>query len=305
MFALAAAGYASAGCGGNLPPPPAPPLSMDRPGAAIPGDLDVAIRLDLAAARRLFGPEVASAIALDVTEPDDHGTAELVHGALVRADTAWLAFRPGLAPASTDNVLLLRGDFGDLDPHAEGEGWEPASDIGGAMRVYRRHAPKRRSSPARIYARADDWLVFVSTAEVDAAERSIERHAGDEHVDPPDQGLVSLAARTPPLVPLLAKGYPAVAEALDGASLLDGSATADERGLAVNLATRFSSESDAGRARDRMKLLKSVLSHAKGPFGLLAQGATVSAVGTSVTVRIRLDASGLSSIMGCVRGGSC
>jgi hypothetical protein len=291
-----------------MSPPPAgpPPLDVDRPGAAIPGDLDVAVRLDLANARRLFGPDVASAVALDITDPEDHGTAELVHGALVRADTAWIAFRPGLAPAATDNVLLLRGDFGDLDPHAEGEGWEPASDLGAAMRVYRRHAPKRRSSPARIYARADDWLVFVSTAEIDAAERSIERRSADDHVDPPDHGLVSLAARTRPLVPLLAKSYPAVAEALEGASLLDGSAAADDRGLGAELAARFTTQADAERARDRMKLLQSVLSHAKGPFALLAQGATVSAVGTSLLVRIRVDPAGLSTILGCVKGqGGC
>jgi hypothetical protein len=300
------AGYVAA-CAERVPPPAGPPpLDVERPGAAIPGDLDVAVRFDLANARRLFGPDVASAIALDITDPDDHGTADLVHGALVRADTAWIAFRPGLAPSSTDNVLLLRGDFGDLDPHGEGEGWEAPSDLGGAMRVYRRPAPKRRSSPARIYARADDWLVFVSTAEVDAAERSIERRAADEHVDPPDHGLVSLAARTEPLVPLLAKSYPAFAEALEGASLLDGSATADDRGLGAELAARFTTGTDAERARDRMKLLQSVLSHAKGPFALLAQGATVSAVGTNLVVRIRLDPAGLSSILGCVKGqGAC
>jgi len=148
--------------------------------------------------------------------------------------------------------------------------------------------------------------VFVSTAEIDATERSIERHAGDEHVDPPDRGLVSVAARARPLVPLLSRSFPAFAEALEGASLLDGSATADERGLSADVATRFTTEADADRARDRMKLLQSVLSHAKGPFALLAQGATVSAVGASMIVRIRVDAAGLASILGCVKGqGAC
>ena len=306
VCACVAVGFVGAACATRVPPPPPPPLDGDRPGAAIPGDLDVAIRFDLTSARRLFGPDVTSALALDITDPDDRGTGELVHGALVRADTAWIAFRPGLAPASTDNVLLLRGDFGDLDPRAEGAGFDPPSDLGGAMRVYRRHAPKRRSAPARIYARADDWLVFVSTAEIDAAERSIERRAGDEHVDPPDHGLVSIAARTPPLVPLLSKSYPAVAEALEGASVLDGSATADERGLAAELSARFETDPDATRARDRMKLLQSVLSHARGPFALLAQGAAVAAVGTSMVVRIHVDPTGLASIFDCVRGtGGC
>jgi hypothetical protein len=298
--------FALLGCAQRIAPPPPAPLDVDRPGAAIPGDLDVAIRLDLAGARRLLGTEFAAALALDITDRDDEKTSSLVHDAVRQADTAWLAFRPGLAPASTDNVLLVRGDFGDLEPTGAGSDWSTPVDLGGAMRLYRRHAPKRRSAPARIYARGDDWLVFVSTAEVDAAERSIEQRAGDDHVDPPDHGLLSVAARTRPLVPLLAAKYPAVAEALQDASSLEGSAAADDRGLAVDLSARFTTESDAAKARDRTKLLQSVLSHAKGPFGVLAQGATVEAVTTNVVVRIRLDAKAFAGILGCLQGaGSC
>ena len=306
-LATTCAVYAALGCAARLPPPPPPPpLGVDRPGAAIPGDLDVAVRLDLDSARRLLGADFASAIALDITDRDDKKTSALVHGALTRADTAWIAFRPGLAPAHTDNVLLLRGEFGELDPRAGLSEWSEPVDLGGAIRLYRRHAPKRRSAPARIYARGDDWLVFVSTAEVDATERSIERAAGDDHVDPPDHGLVSVAARTRPLVKLLAPNYPAVAEALEDASTLEGSAAADDRGLAVDLSARFSTEADAVKARDRTKLLVSVVSHAKGPFALLAQGATVTAVGTNVVVRVRVDAKGFASLLGCLQGGgSC
>ncbi|HEX4336228.1 MAG TPA: hypothetical protein VH062_09965 [Polyangiaceae bacterium] len=298
---------ALAGCAERaVAPPPSPPLDVDRPGAAIPGDLDVAIRLDLTGARRILGVDLGAALALDITDRDDEKTSKLVHDALSRADTAWIAFRPGLSPAATDNVLLVRGEFADLEPHGEGSDWSTPVDLGGAMRVYQRHAPKRRSAPARIYARSEDWFVFVSTAEVDAAERSIEKRAGDEHVDPPDHGIVSVSARTRPLVRLLAPNYPAVAEALEDANSLEGSAAADERGLSVDLSARFTTEPEAARARDRTKLLQSVLSHAKGPFATLAQGASIDAVATNLVVRIRLDAKGFASILGCFQGsGGC
>src|SRR5262249_33277061 len=162
--------------------------------------------------------------------------------------------------------------FGDLEPYGPASDWGAPTDLGAAMRLYARREPERRSAPARIYARADDWLVFVSTAEIDAAERAIERRAGDEHVDPPERGLVSVAARVHPLVPPLQTDYPAFAEALEDAESLEGSATADDRGLDVELAARFRTEAAAGRARERVQLLVSVLAHATGPFAALAKG---------------------------------
>jgi hypothetical protein len=288
--------------------PPAPPaFSVDRPGAAIPGDLDVALRLDLAGARRLFGVAFGHALAFDITDrAADPKTAELIASGISRADAAWVAFRPGLSPQTTDNVLLLRGEFADLEPYGPGSDWGPPLDLGGAMRLYKRRPPKRRSAPARIYARSDDWLVFVSNAEVDAVERSIERHSNDEHVDPPDHGIVSLSARARPLVRLLAADYPAVAEALEDAKTVEGSATADDRGLSLDISARFQTAADAVRAGDRARLLFSVLAHAKGPFALLAQGAVPTAVGTSLVVRVHLDAKALATIIGCLGGsGDC
>jgi hypothetical protein len=292
-------GVLALGCASAVLPPPRPAFVADRPGAVIPGDLDVALRLDLSVARRLFGPGFLGALEIDLVDREkDAQTARLLEQALGHADAAWIAFRPGLAPRATDNVLVLRGDFGDLEPHAAGSDWAAPEDLGAAMRLYARHAPERRSAPARIYARGDDWLVFVSTAEIDAAERSIERHAADEHVDPPDQGVLSVAARVHALIPLLRPNYPVVAEALEEAQSLEGSANADDRGLEAELSARFTSEADAGRARDRIKLLFSVLSHAEGPIAALAKGAETSAVGASLVVRVRLDPKALASLLG-------
>ena len=301
----AALGMAALACAPAVPPP-RPAFNLDRPGAVIPGDLDVAIRLDLVACRRLFGANFFEALQIQLVDREkDAATAKLVDLAFGHADAAWIAFRPGLAARATDSVLVLRGDFGDLEPYRPGSDWGAPADLGAAMRVYARREPDRRSAPARIYARGDDWLVFVSTAEIDAAERAIERRAGDDHVDPPDRGLLSLAARVRPLVSLLRPDYPAFAEALEEAESVEGSATADDRGLDVELAARFRTEADAGRARERVQLLVSVLAHATGPFATLAKGAATSAVGASAVVRVHLDAKAFAELVGAdVKGAS-
>ncbi len=138
---------------------------------------------------------------------------------------------------------------------------------------------------------------------MDSLERAIERRAGDEHVDPPDRGVISLSARARPLVPLLSPRYPAVAEALEGATEIEASAAADDRGLRVTTEVRFTSSDDAKLARERAHLLLGVLSRAEGPFGKLARGAIASAVGPSLVLLVELDAKQLASLFGCLEAG--
>jgi hypothetical protein len=266
------------------------------------------LRIDLDAARRLFGPAIGSALQLGMIDPArDAGTAGLVSEALARAEVVWVAVRPGLPAQLTDNVVALRGRFADIDPRAGGEaGWGAPADLGAGFRLYERPPPTWRSAPVRIYARGEDWLVFVSSAEVDAAERAIEEHARDPALEPADRGIVSVAARVEPLRALLAPSYPAVAEALALATRLDGAAEADDRGLRLTLDVQFSNERDAAQARDRSRLLLGVLTRAKGVFGTLARGASAGAVASTLVVRVELDGRGLADLVGCLgRGESC
>ncbi len=292
-------------CVARIPPPPAAAPSLDRPSAAIPADLDVAFRVDLDAAKRFFGPSVARALRVNLVDPaTDPAMAAFLADALARTSTVWVALRPGLAADAADNVLILRGAFGQLEPGAD-SGFEPPVDLGAAFRRYDRPVPKRRSAPARVYARANDWLVFVSSAELDSTARSLDRGSSDPHLDPPDRGLFSLSARVPPLVPLLLPGYRPLAEALAGATMLDASVLADDRGLRVNVDVRFETGGAAVEARDRARLLLAVLGRATGLVGKLARGAVADAEATTLFVKIELDARGLSEVIGCLTGASC
>jgi len=161
------------------------------------------------------------------------------------------------------------------------------------------------SAPGRIYARADDWLVFVSSAELDSTERVIEERVADEHVDPPDRGMLSLAARVPSLVSVLTPSFPVAAQALEGAGALEASADADDRGLRATLQVRFDDDPGANQARDRARLLLGVLGRAEGPVGRLAKGATAEVVGPTMVVKIELDAQGLAGLVRCVGGEPC
>lgn len=292
------------GCSPGVPPPSTPAPSMDRPSAAIPGDLDVAFRIDLDAARRLLGPTVARSLQLDIVDAKaDPATSTLVSDVLARARVVWIAFRPGHAAALTDNVLVARGELGDVEPReSPSSEWSAPVDLGAGFRLYERPPPARRSAPARLYARADDWLVFVSNAEVDAVERALELGSGDPHVDPPDRGIVSLSARVPPLLPLLTPSYPAFAEALEGASQLSGSVAADDRGLDATVEVAFAGAAAARTARDRVRLLVKVLSRAEGLFGKLARGVEANDVGAALVVRVVLDGPGFSEVLGCLSG---
>jgi hypothetical protein len=307
LGALLGGAYLGA-CAQRVPAPPPSPVAavMDRPASAIPADLDVAIRLDLDAARRLFGAGIGQALKFDVAdEAEDPGAAALLATAFSHADVIWIGFRPGLAAKLTDNVLVMRGNFAGVDPPFEGKGaFRPSTDLGAGFRLYTRAAPGRRSAPSRLYARADDWLVFVSEAEVDGAERAIELRAGDEQVEPPEHGIVSLAARVPPLVPLLAPKYPSVSEALGAAVRLEGAADADDRGLRASFEIRYQEEKDATEGRDHLVPLLGALSRAKGPLGRLARGADATVTGPVLVVKITLDGPGLAALIGCLGGGA-
>lgn len=296
----------SAACASRIPPPQDPGPVGDRAGDFVPGDLDAAIRVDLDAARRFFGPGAVKSVALDVVDPkEDPATAAILSSALDHASTVVVAFRPGLSAAETDHVIVLRGQFEAVDPRAEPRSdWGPPADLGAAFQRYERPAPRRRSAPARIYARASDWLVFVSEAEIDGAERVIEKRARDEHVDPPDRGILSCAFRAEPVGDLLEKKFPAVAEALRGATTVSGSVDADERGLHATLETVFTNDADAAEADGKLERLFAALRSSEHLLGRVAKGAHASVFAATLVIRVELDAKGLATVVDCVTTGA-
>lgn len=298
---LAVAAAAVFGCTQRLPPPAEPGPVGDRAGDFVPGDLDAVVRVDLEAGRRFFGSTTVRALMLNVADPaEDPATANLLSKALERASSVVVAFRPGLSSPKTDHVIVLRGQFKDVDPRSEPKtDWRPPLDLGGGFQLYDRPQPRRRSAPARIYSRATDWLVFVSAAEIDSAERVIERRMDDEHVEPPDRGILSYAFRAEPVMPLLGPKFPSVAESLHGATNVSGSVDADDRGLRATVEVAFTNEADAAEAGKRASAVVSVLRKSGRLLGLLASGATVNPIGSTMVVRIELDARGLATVIEC------
>jgi hypothetical protein len=294
-----------AGCAARTPPPAEPGPTGDRASDFVPADLDAVVRVDLDAARRFFGSGAVQALMFDVVdEREDAATSKLLSKGLDHASAVVVAFRPGLSSRATDHVIVFRGRFEDVDPRREpGSEWSPPRDLGAGFQVYERPQPRRRSAPARIYVRSNDWLVFVSSAEVDSAERVIERRADDPHVDPPDRGIVSYAFRAEQVGPLLAARFPAVAELLRGATMVSGGVSADDRGLRATLETVFTNDTDAAEAASRTTTVVAALRGSGRLLGVIASGTHVSAVGSTVVLRVELDARATTAVVECATSG--
>jgi hypothetical protein len=280
-------------------PPPGPPLS--DPTEAIPADLDLVIRLDLAKMRR----------ALPLTELGQldlrMGREDLVEQALQQADTVWIALRPDLGLAEADNVLVLRGRFAGIDPRRAGPTppFVGAGDLGGGWRLYQRDAPTRRAAPAQIYARLEDLLVFVSTAEIDSTERAIEKRQRGAPVIPPARGAVALAARVAPIRAWLAKYLPTASAALRRATRLAAHADLNAAGLEAELEVEFESADQARAARDTAGLIVRAVSVSDGLVGRLARQLRIESVAEALVVRLVLDDRELAELVACGSSGRC
>ncbi|MEB2313720.1 MAG: hypothetical protein OZ921_09820 [Sorangiineae bacterium] len=292
--ALAALALALAACGPTrIPPPAAPATTPARPEDAIPGDLDVVVRVDLRRMRAALGEAVLAGLARGAR---GDGDARLLDRALERTDTAWFAFRPALTLETLDSVVVLEGKFADLEPRALGA-WGPPAELGAGWRVYERKGAARRPEPVRLYARTDALLVLVSTAEIDAVTRSLEEAAGDPHPEPPARGVVSLAARVPALAALIAERSPKAARLLRSARTLSASVRFDESGLSAELAFVFDEAETARRVAAAATLLARAVAEQGGREGAMAERCRVEAVGESMVVRLRLSPEELGALV--------
>jgi len=294
----------ASGCGSRrLPPPPVAPAVV--PAAdTIPGDLDAVVRIDLRRMLQALGSEVAREVGKRVGgQGADPGGARLVAEAVRRADTAWLGFRPGLEPELTDNVLVLRGDFADLDvgQYDATPAWGIPLDLGGGWRRLDRDTPPVRAAPARIYRHLDDLLIFVSEAEIDGAELVVERGERVTRIHAPPKGAVSGAIRAPTLARLLRARAPAAARLLDGARMVSVQLEPPGPGLKGELEVEFREPDSAQRAGDATQVLAGALREQGGLEGAIVERIDVSAVGSSLVLRLELDERDLAVIAAVLR----
>jgi hypothetical protein len=282
---------------GRIASPPSPAPRAGHPADAIPADLDVVFRFELQAMRDALGASATELLThrgLVGQDTRDFG----ISWAMSRADTAWLAIRPGLAADLTDNVFVLRGRLAGLERNLS-PSWGSAADLGGGWFRYERSRPVARSAPARLYFHVDDLLVVVSTAEIDGTERALERGIADPKPRPPDKGTISAAVRLPPIARLIEDRSPRAAELLRQGSALSATASLGAAGLVAELEVEFDLEQDAQHAARASRLLLKAIGSAGTLAGQLTQSARIDVVGSSVVVHVAIPAHIIKSLVSC------
>jgi hypothetical protein len=275
------------GCASNkeIGPPPAAP-SVSRPVQAIPADLDVVVRIDLEPIRAVLPKSIQDELTAGALAGDPSAASDVVRRAIELTRQVWIGFRPGQEPGDTDNVLVLRGDFRAMSEAELGDAFKPPRDLGAGWRVYDVRRSQGRSSPARLYTHLDDLWVVSSVAEIDAVERVIEGGARDETVEPPERGVISVAARMQGVAASMAQRSPKAARFLSNADAAALSANLDSEGLEVFAQMTFVDEIAANRAMEATKLVIETLQE-QVPEPLRGK-VTVVTVDNGVTLHARV-----------------
>jgi hypothetical protein len=306
MTALASAGGAARGraraiflgvflafgasCGGSRPAPPRAP-ALATPADAVPPDLDLVLRIDLAKVRAALGPAGVASLRGEAGDAVAETREALVQRALEVSDTAILALRPELLPHEADNVLVLAGHFAALgvDRALRASGWSAPVDLGGDVRRFDRDGKVSRSSPARVYAFADERLVFVSTAEIDSVEAVLERHRAPSSLEPQARGVLAFAARLRTLGQTLVERYPELADAIGPAGAVQGVVDSTATGLGLEVSLELPSETSAERTAEALGRIRQALASTAGKMAAMAHNANIQAVGRFAVVRVALE----------------
>lgn len=311
MVLVALALWAVVGCGPKrIPKPAAAEPSLRDESDAIPGDLDVAIRIDLSKIRAALGAQAFELLRRGTPvggATGDTGSESLLADTIAKADSVVIAFRPSEEAKATDSVLVLRGRFTDIDPrrYETDPRWGPPMDLGGDWRRWDRPPPKGRAAPARIYARSNDLFVFVSTAPIDSVERQLEEGADDPHVEPVDKGLLSVDARSAAFLPFVEKRAPSFAGLIQKSTRLSMFADLDSVSLTAELELDLESESVA---REAAEAVGEVAKQAQKDGGLAAEivsGLRIQAVGERLVLRLSLPVAAVNRLIVCAGGGAC
>lgn len=276
------------------------PVALE-PGEAIPADLDVVVRIDQKRIRQALGRPALEGLkerAAHGAAAHDAESERLILDALSHADLVVLGLRPGRDARLTDNVLAMSGDFSKLSisRYATEPRFDSGPLLGGAFRVYERPEPKDRSLPARIYTRAAELMVFVSSAELDSMERRLEKGIIDPSLVPEAKGVVSVVARPATLAASIAERSPAAASLLGTSKQLRGVFDLNATRLSMELELTFELEEDAQRAAAAAALLSRVLEKQPGLTGAVARGLHIESVGSVLVARFSLDTEGLARL---------
>jgi hypothetical protein len=289
-------GLSAAACGPKERPPLPPAPAIASAAELIPADLDVVIRLDLARVKAALGDLALTALAHQVLASGGAGQDpdELLVSSLLGADQVYLAYRPSPLWAPLDRVLALQGRFEQLARPPNG--FSGATDLGRDLRYWdAKVAPTARGGVARIYALGERVRAFVSEAELDAVERTLDGLGSPRRLEPPEEGTLSLAAR-PSLLGRLA-GNGLLRELMADAKALNAVAELESDGVRLKLELLLSGAPQAEQLASAGKL---ALSRALGDAVL---DVTLRAESERVVLSARLTRAQLAPVLACVWGG--
>jgi hypothetical protein len=273
---------------------------MDRPETAIPSELDVVVRVDLAKVRAGLGD--STLLRLRQRAAERMGGApeheRMIGDLLLASDTLLVAFRPANNSRNLDNVLVFRGRMQDFTPkiYALEPAFGGAMDLGRDLRRHDRKSPVR-SQPARVYVAGTSTVVLVSEAALDSVERRLESGELDPHLEPPAKGLLSVAARGPALSEWVEVRSVRVAGLLSQSDEILGHADIDAQEVRVEISLKLEDARRAELLADALRDISRALSDLSERLAPLQRGLKVDAVGTQVVATLRMPLEELSALM--------
>ncbi len=305
---LASALLAAACATSHIGPPPDAP-SAARPLDAMPGDLDLVIRLDLKRIRDTLGAPALTAIseqAVRGLRGADLATDALLLSALAGTDTLWLGVRPTRSLQAADSVFIMSGSFPHFDPHAgrSTPRFGPPVELGGALRRYDREHPPARSAPARMYVHAEDLVISLSEAEIDSVQRSFEEQRGAPALEPAEKGVLSLIARPRALPDVLFAGSDTLRRVAERAERLEMNADLNGAGVDATLSLRFGDAASAERVAQALSELRDALQVGSGRLSKLAARLKITNAAEYATVQLAVGRDELAELVNC-RGSDC
>lgn len=260
------AGFTLSACSSTSQSGPRPPgpSSVAGPKELLPSDLDVVLWLDVGRAKQLWLREPERQLLLILREygiyPTDGASSEVAFGLelLARADRIWLACRPH-ATGCHDPVVLVRGDFQRFPLRKLLPNTEPGLDLGGGWLRYDRKSVSSRSGLSRVYLAPPDRILLVSTTELDAVERALERGRGSRDHIPKESGLMSFLVRPSAIARVIEPRSKAAARFLHDARTLEFQLSPESNRLRLVVTIGFESKERAERAATAARLLWTVL----------------------------------------------
>jgi len=291
----------------QAPPPPSAPI-LAEPALALPADLDLVVRLDLKRLRDALGLSADTLLqrlgeSASSDQPDSD-TARLLMALLARADTLWIAVRPGLSAELTDGAIALRGDFRNVVPSLLGgePRWSMARDLGRGLLRFSREPPRVRAAPAVLYLRLPDVVVLGSVAEIDALERSVELGPLDTPLRAPETGLIAAAARLGSLRQKLARRAPTLTSYVAGAERLEASFERQGEDFRLRVDVSFQQSSEVSTL---VATLRSLQERLRSDGNAWIDKLVFEPLEQNLSIRVDLTARELALLVGCLSKQGC